>query len=68
MPLTETHEIHKRRFGRNVGVALCLLGFVALVFLLTMSKIRNGGTVEGFDHAVRPSITTDSLQSEGESQ
>ena len=64
MPITETHEIHKRRFGRNLGVALTLLGFVAIVFLLTMSKIRNGGSVEAFDHSVRPSIT----QSEGASQ
>ena len=64
MPITETHEIHKRRFGRNLGVALTLGGFVAIVFLLTMSKIRNGGSVEAFDHSVRPSIT----ESEGESQ
>ncbi|MGI3184239.1 hypothetical protein [Nioella aestuarii] len=64
MPITETHEIHKRRFGRNLGVALTLIGFVAIVFLLTMSKIRNGGSVEAFDHSVRPSIT----QSEEESQ
>jgi hypothetical protein len=64
MPITETHEIHKRRFGRNLGVALTLLGFVAIVFMLTMSKIRNGGSVEAFDHSVRPSIT----QREGESQ
>ncbi len=45
MPITETHEIHKRRFGRNLGVALCLLAFVALVFFLTVSKIRNGDTL-----------------------
>lgn len=64
MPITETHEIHKRRFGRNLGVGLTLGFFVAIVFLLTMSKIRNGGSVEAFDHSVRPSIT----ESEGESQ
>jgi len=64
MPITETHEIHKRRFGRNLGVALTLVGFVAIVFFLTMSKIRNGGSFEAFDHSVRPSIT----ESEGESQ
>ncbi len=63
MPITETSDLHQRRFGRNLGVALTLLGFVALVFFLTMSKIRNGGQVEAFDHSVRPSITT-----EGESQ
>lgn len=64
MPITETHELHKRRFGRNLGVGLTLGAFVAIVFFLTMSKIRNGGSAEGFDHSVRPSIT----QSEGESQ
>jgi hypothetical protein len=57
MPITRTHEIHTRRRGRNLGVALTLLAFAAIVFLLTMSKIRNGGTMEAFDHSVRPSIT-----------
>lgn len=60
MPITETHEIHRRRFGRNLGVAACLLGFVAIVFFLTVSKIRNGGTFEAFDHAARSSITVPS--------
>lgn len=64
MPITETHEIHKRRFGRNLGVALSLGGFVAIVFFLTISKVRNGGSVEAFDHSVRLSI----IQSGGESQ
>ncbi len=51
------HEIHQRRSGRNIGVGLVLLGFVAIVFGLTMVKLGNGGMIEGFDHAVRPSIT-----------
>ncbi|MGR3638153.1 hypothetical protein [Alterinioella nitratireducens] len=62
MPITETHEIHQRRFGRNLGVALCLLGFVGLVFFLTISKLRNGGTLEGFDHTVRPSLTVEDTE------
>lgn len=57
MPITETHEIHQRRAGRNIGVALTLLAFVAIVFFLTMSKIRNGGSMEAFDHSARSSIT-----------
>ncbi len=57
MPITETHELHKRRFGRNIGLALTLMGFVAIVFALTISKIQNGGSMEAFDHSVRPSIT-----------
>ena len=62
MPITETHEIHRRRLGRNLGVALTLLGFVAIVFFLTVSKIRNGGSMEAFDHSVRPSITEEDSQ------
>lgn len=59
MPINETHEIHHRRFGRNLGVALTLFAFAAIVFLLTISKIRNGQSVEAFDHTVRPSVTVE---------
>lgn len=54
--LTETHEIHKRRLGRNVGTALCLLGFCAIVFGLTIAKVREGGLLEGNDHVPRASM------------
>lgn len=56
MPIAETHEIHQRRFGRNLGVALCLVAFVGLTFFLTMSKLRNGGTIEGFDYVAPPAF------------
>ncbi|PIV73244.1 MAG: hypothetical protein COW55_13750 [Rhodobacteraceae bacterium CG17_big_fil_post_rev_8_21_14_2_50_65_11] len=62
MPITETHEIHNRRLGRNIGVALTLAAFVAVVFFLTVSKVRNGGSVEAYDHTVRPSITEEDSQ------
>ena len=51
-----THELHDRRKGRNVGVALLLAGFIAIVFGLTMVKINTGGTMEAFDHVVRPGL------------
>ncbi|QXT40939.1 hypothetical protein [Gymnodinialimonas ceratoperidinii] len=54
--LTETHEIHKRRLGRNVGTALCLLGFCAIVFGLTVAKVREGGLLEANDHVPRASV------------
>ncbi len=57
MPITETHDLHKRRFGRNVGVALSLVGFAAIVFGLTVAKIREGSTMEAFDHTPRVSVT-----------
>lgn len=59
MPLTETHEIHRRRLGRNVGVALCLVAFCVVVFGLTMAKIRQGSQMEAYDHVARPSITVE---------
>ena len=36
MPFPPEHEIHKRRFGLNLGVGLTLAAFVLLVFLLTV--------------------------------
>ena len=57
MPITETHEIHKRRLGRNIGVALSLVAFCAIVFGLTVAKIRQGASMEAFDHTPRVSVT-----------
>ena len=57
MPITQTHEIHRRRLGRNIGVAACLVGFCVVVFGLTIAKVRQGASMEAFDHVARPSIT-----------
>lgn len=53
MTLQVEHELHKRRFGRNVGVGLVLVGFVAIVFGMTVVKVQNTGFVEGYDHTIR---------------
>lgn len=50
------HEIYKRRFGRNLGVGLLLVGFVAIVFGLTVVKVTQVGAVQGFDHVLRPEL------------
>jgi len=42
MALKVEHEIHQRRLGRNVGLALVLLAFVGLVFGLTLVKTKRG--------------------------
>jgi len=57
MELKATHELHKRRFSRNLGVALALVGFVAVIFGLTVVKVSRGNAIQGFDHAVRPELT-----------
>ncbi|MET4128961.1 hypothetical protein [Roseovarius sp. MBR-6] len=41
MSFREEHELHKRRFGRNLGLGIVLAGFVALVFGLTIAKVSN---------------------------
>lgn len=56
MALTKTHDLHKRRSSRNVGVALCLVAFAALMFGLTIAKVSEDGPTQGFDHVVRPEL------------
>ena len=42
MALRVEHELHRRRFSRNLGLGLTLAAFVVLVFALTVVKISNG--------------------------
>jgi hypothetical protein len=39
MSFHEPHEVHKRRFGRNLGVGLTLGAFILIVFGLTIAKV-----------------------------
>ncbi|WP_456385842.1 hypothetical protein [Profundibacter sp.] len=57
MAIAKEHEMHKRRFGRNMGVGLTLLGFVVLVYGLTVVKMQRGDPMEAADHSPRISIT-----------
>ncbi|WP_167853530.1 hypothetical protein [Roseovarius aestuariivivens] len=41
MALSRQHEMHKRRFSRNLGLGLVLVAFVALVFGLTIAKVSD---------------------------
>ena len=41
MALRPTHELHQRRFGRNVGVGLTLAAFIVIVFGLTIAKVTS---------------------------
>ena len=54
MAIRATHELHHRRFSRNVGLAVVLLAFVALVFALTVVKVKRGDPMQGYDHVVQP--------------
>ncbi|MGJ8621637.1 MAG: hypothetical protein ACSHW1_02600 [Yoonia sp.] len=53
------HELHTRRKGRNFGVGLILIGFIAIVFGLTVVKVLqlgDAGQFEKFDHVARPQL------------
>lgn len=42
MSLRKEHELHSRRFGRNLGVGLTLAAFIVIVFSLTIVKVSRG--------------------------
>jgi hypothetical protein len=54
MAFRPEHELHRRRFGRNLGLGLTLVAFVALVFALTVVKVKRGDPMQGYDHVVQP--------------
>lgn len=54
MTFRPEHELHRRRFSRNLGVGLTLGAFVLLVFALTVVKVKRGDPMEGYDHVVQP--------------
>ena len=62
MAIRVEHEIHQRRWGRNLGLGLILAGLVAIVFGLTVVKVlalENIRQFETFDHVSRPQIITE---------
>ena len=52
--IAHEHELHSRRRSRNVGVGLCLIALVAILFVMSAIKVTTVGAVEGFDHVSRP--------------
>lgn len=52
MALAPLHEMHRRRWSRNLGLGLVLAAFVALIFGLTIVKVSNGhgAALKGYDH------------------
>jgi len=62
MAFRPEHEIHRRRLGRNVGVAVTLALFIVLVFALTVVKVTRGDPMQAFDHSVRPEMTTEETE------
>ncbi len=49
MGIAREHEIHKRRLGRNLGVGLVLGAFVAIVFGMTLVKVKRGDEMRSYE-------------------
>jgi len=52
----DSHEIYARRRSRNHGLGLVLGGLVLVIFAVTMVKLSEGQSMEGFDHGFRASV------------
>ncbi len=55
-PNAPDQGVHARRRRSNVVVGLILGAFVVLVFAVTIVKMKNGASMEAFDHVLRPSM------------
>jgi len=56
MSFRPDHELHRRRFSRNLGLGVTLVAFVMLVFALTVVKVTRGDPMQAFDHVARPEL------------
>ncbi len=57
MDLNKTeNDLNLKRKSRNLWLALSLGLFIVIVFLVTIAKLSNGNSIEGFDHTLRPSL------------
>ena len=54
--LMTDEELKERRRVNNMLLGGILVGFVALVFLITVVKMMSGQSMEAFDHTYRPSL------------
>ncbi len=53
MGIAREHDLHKRRLGRNTGVGLALVAFVAVIFGLTVVKVEFINVVDSYNAVAR---------------
>ena len=49
-------DLNIKRKSRNIWLALSVVLFIVIVFLVTIAKLSDGNLIEGFDHTLRPSL------------
>ncbi len=50
------NDFSSKRKNRNFWLAMCLTGFIIMIFLVTIAKLSSGNMIEGFDHTLRPNL------------
>ena len=50
------NDINQKRKSKNLWLALSLGSFIVVVFFVTIAKLSDGNSFEGFDHILRPSL------------
>ena len=53
MSIRPDHELHTRRFSRNIGLGIVLATFVLIVFTLTVVKITEGDVAGAITEATK---------------
>jgi hypothetical protein len=56
MALHKDHELHIRRRRSNLLLGGVLVGFVVLLFGITVAKMSDGAMLEAFDHSYRSTL------------
>lgn len=56
MPITEQTKYQEKRAKSNYMLGGVLLGFVTLVFAISIAKMMAGHNMEAADHVLRPQL------------
>jgi len=59
MQIRKDHELHIRRRRSNYLLGGVLLGFIVLIYFLTIAKMKGGASMEAYDYTYRPSLTVE---------
>ena len=59
MSFRPEHEMHRRRFSRNLGLGLTLAAFVVLVMALTVVKVTMGDPMSALEGKTSGMATTE---------
>ena len=54
--MSKKNTLSDNRNSNNILLGLLMCVLVILIFLVTIVKLMNGGSLQGYDHIVRPEL------------